>query len=250
MKPSVKHILSALFICSITLLAAQEDGGKQLRNKRNNPYVKTRIGFSPVIGFYKPNKNHTGGAKQKMAFNVSLKEEIRLNKKNTSFLMVGVEYFLHGLTFNSYYFYSDSLKLYNGNMTAKYSLVLQELNVPIQLKYSLQKETNTITSSYLFAGYVARFLLANNLTVTNNGTEVFNKQENIKFKNPVFSANSNSFLCFGIGTQRNTQLRQNAVYAELQYRHSLAPMFFEEPFAPSNLFINQHFFMLTVGFKI
>lgn len=250
MKNFVKYFSVVFFLTIISNSLAQEDGGKRLRNHRNNPRVKTRIGFSPVVGIFNPNKHHTSGASSKMAFNISVKEEIRLNKKNTCFLFVGAEYFHYGVSFNSYYFYADSVKLYNNNMTAKYDLTVQELNVPIQLKYSLQKETNSQLSSYLFAGYCARFILSNKLDVENYGQQVASKATDLKFKNPVFSSNSNASLCFGFGAQRNTQLRQNAVFAELQYRHSLAPLFFEEQFAANNLFINHHFFLITVGFKI
>mgnify|MGYP000880694793 FL=1 len=93
---------------------AQEDGGKQLRNSRKNPLLKTRIGISPVIGLYKTNKNHTSGTKQKMSFCFSVKEELRFNKKNVDFLFFGVDYMMHGVSFISYYFYAVSIILYNG----------------------------------------------------------------------------------------------------------------------------------------
>lgn len=229
---------------------AQEDGGKRLRNRRQNPVVKTRIAFSPVIGLYKPNKHHTSGARPKMAFNLSLKEEIRLDKKNRYFFMIGAEYMLHGVSFNSYYFYADSLHLYNGKMNAHYNLTIQELDIPVQLKYSFQQETNTIVSGYLFGGYCSRWLLSNHMKVANNGEEKFDGPEKLKFKSPVFSSTNNSFLFFGIGTQRNTQLRHNAVFAEIQFRYSLSPIYFEESFAPSSMYINNHFILLTVGFKL
>lgn len=250
MKFISKYLLLVILSLNFCFALAQEDGGRQLRNRRKNPIVKTRIGISPVIGLYKPNKNHTSGAKQKMAFNISIKEEIRLDKKNRCFLMVGAEYVLHGVSFNSYYFYEDSLHLYNGKMNARYGLTIQELDIPIQLKYSLQPETNTIVSSYLFAGYCSRWLLANKLKVANNGQEVFAKPVNLKFKLPGFSSSNSSFLSFGFGAQRNTQLRHNAVFAELQFRYSLSPIYFEESFAPTSMYINNHFFLLTVGFKL
>lgn len=229
---------------------AQEDGGANLRNDRKNPRVKTRIGLSPVLGFYKANKNHTKKSTQKMAFNISLKEEIRLNKKNTCFFMFGAEYMLHGVNFNSYYFYDDSIHFYNGEMKANYKLVVQELNIPLFLKYSLQKETNALTTSYLFAGYCSRWLLGNNLNVNYKGDEVFDKMIPLKFKSPVFNATSSSFICFGAGAQKNTLLTHNAVFAELQFRYGLSPLYIEQSFAPTNLYINNHFVLLTVGFKI
>lgn len=212
--------------------------------------VKTRIGISPVLGIYKTNKNHTVGAKPKMAFNFSLKEEIRLNKSNTSFLMVGVEYMMHGLSFKSYYFPEDSIKFYNGKMTAKYDLVIHELDFPIQLKYSFQKENNAIFSSYIFGGYCYRWLVASNMKVANNGEAIIDKEESLKFKVPTFNPFGSSFLNAGIGVQKNTTLRHNAVFAEIQFRYALSPFYFNESYSATSMYINGHFIYLTVGFKI
>lgn len=231
--------------------SAQEDGGKRLRNSRKNPRVKTRISVSPVLGLYKPNKNHTSGSRPKMAFNISLKEEIRLDKNNRDFLMIGAEYMFHGLSFNSYYFYSDSLQLYTPDrLKYKYSLVIHELDFPIQLKHSFQKENNTIFSSYIFAGYCYRWLVESNLKVTEDGNELVNKQESLKFVRPAFNPVNSAFLNVGAGFQKNTTLMHNAVYAEIQFRYSLSPFYFSESFAPSSMYTNNHFIMLTVGVKI
>jgi hypothetical protein len=185
-----------------------------------------------------------------MAFCFSLKEEIRLNKSNTSFLMIGVEYMMHGLSYNSYYFYEDSMKFYNGKMTAKYDLRLHELDFPIQLKYSFAKESNAIFSSYIFAGYCYRWLIANNLKVTNDGETMVDRSEVLKFKSPAFNPVNSSFLNAGMGIQKNTTLRHNAVFAELQFRYALSPFYFNESFAPTSMYMNGHFILLTVGFKI
>lgn len=246
-----KYLISIAFLFSFFLSTAQEDGGKRLRIHRKNPRVKTRIGISPVLGLYKSNKNHTSGTKPKLAYNISLKEEIRLDKNNRNFLMVGAEYMFHGVNFNSYYFYSDSLKLYTADrLKYKYSITIHELDFPIQLKHSFKKETNTILSSYIFAGYCYRWLIESNLKVTDNGNELINQREPIKFKNHAFSPVNSSFLSVGAGFQKNTHLRHNAVYAELQFRYGLSPFYFTESFAPSSMYTNSHFIMLTVGFKI
>ncbi len=247
MKFNLHYIICLFFLNA--LLVAQDDGGG-LHHSKSNPMYKTRIGISPVIALYTNNKHHTSKSQQKMAFNISVKEEIRINKKSTSFLLIGAEYTYHGLNFNSYYFYDDSLKLYNGNMTAKYGLQLHELNIPIQIKQSFQRETNALVSAYVYAGYCYRIITNANLQVTNNGQETYNHSEKIKFKNPIFNSNDNSFLCFAGGVQKNTMKRHNAVYAELQFRYALSPFYFNKSFAPTSISINSHFLMLTVGFKI
>ncbi len=247
----IKYILSFILLLACLASSAQgEDGGKQLRNNRTNPRVKTRISFSPVIGLYKTNKYHTSGARQKMALCVSVKEEIRLDKQNHCFFMVGAEYMLHGVSFNSYYFYNDSIKLYNGNMSAKYNLTIHELDFPVQIKYSPKKETNSIFSHYYLAGYCYRWVVASKLNVTNNGNEMIRQSEKINFKNPAFNPVNSSFFNIGMGIQKNTHLTHNAVFAELQFRYALSPFYFNESFAPTSMYINGHFIYLTVGFKI
>ena len=247
----LKYLVIFFFVFLCCAINAQEDGGKKLRNHRRNPIVKTRIGISPVLGFYKTNKNHTSGAKPKMAFDFSLKEEIRLDRLNQNFLLVGLEYMFHGVDFKSYYFYGDSLKLYTPeHLKYKYSLTVHELDFPIQLKHSFQNETNSIFSSYIYAGYCYRWIIENHLVVDDSGNELVNQYEPLKFKNPAFNPVCNSFLNAGIGFQKNTMLRHNAVYAELQFRYGLSPFYFNESFAPSSMYINSHFVFLTIGIKI
>lgn len=247
MNYQLKYLFTFIVITLFSSGLAQEDGG----NKRNNSYVKTRIGLSPVLGLYKANKHHSSGSRPKMSFSISLKEEIRLDRHNLNFLMIGAEYMMHGVSFNSYYFYSDSLKLYTPDrLRYKYNLTIHELDFPIQLKHSFQKETNAIFSSYIFAGYCYRWIIGGKLTIEENGNELINKSEQYKFKSPAFNPVNSSFFNLGAGFQKNTPATHNAVYAELQFRYGLSPLYFNESFTPSSMYINNHFILLTVGLKI
>lgn len=250
MRLCLKYGFLLLYVINSCFVFSQEDGGIKLRNNRKNAWVKTRIGLSPIIGLYKANKNHTSNTKQKTAGAISVKEEIRLDKKNRCFLMAGAEYIYHGVTFNSYYFQKDSIQFYNKSMAAQYNLVIHELDIPLQLKYSFKKETNSVFSGYIFGGYCSRWLLKNNLTVNNNGEQVFNDKTNLQFKIPLFTKTNNSFLSGGLGIQRNHLLNNNAVFAEIQFRYGLSPLSLQEDFMPSNLTISNHFIFLTIGFKI
>ena len=240
-----------ILILACATVNGQEDGGEKLRIHRKNPFVKTRISVSPVLGFYFSNPNHTTSAHQKMAFCISLKEEIRLTKQNRDYLLIGVEYMFHGVGFKSYYFYPDSIQLYTPDRKRfTYDLTIHEIDFPIQLKHSFQKETNTIFSSYIFGGYCYRLLVASQLKVSENGNELINKAETLTFKSPAFNPTNSSFLNVGFGVQKNTLLRHNAIFAELQFKYALSPMQFFESFAPSSMYINGHFIYITVGFKI
>lgn len=219
MKIRHTYLLVFTFLFSF-VLHAQEDGGKRLRIKRKNPIMKTRLGFSPVIAFYGGNKNHTSNVKQKIAFSFSLKEEIRLDKKNQSFLFIGADYIQHGVSFNSYYFYADSIPLYDKTYRYKYNLRIHEINIPLQFKYSFQRENNSMYSSYIFAGYCYRWLIANNLEVSGEGANIVSKKTDLKFKLPAFSYYNNSF--FSVGLVRKKIFSSGKMLFSLKHSISMA----------------------------
>ena len=246
MKFSIKYLFTVLILTNVFALTAQEGGVSA-----KGPFIKTRISVSPLIGLYKPNKNHTSGAKQKMAYCISIKEEIRLTKSHKGFFMIGADYMYHGLNFNSYYFFDDSLHFYTKEMNATYDLIIHEVSIPLQFKYSFQKEYNAIFSSYIFGGYAFRYLAANNLRVDYNATEMKNGATDLSFKISPLHKQMSSFLNAGIGFQKNFQkTKKNAVFAELQFKYSMSPLNIKESFAPSSLYIRNHFLLLTVGIKI
>lgn len=210
----------------------------------------TKISFSPVLGFYKANKHHAGKASQKMSFCLSIKEEFRIDKKSKFFIGVGAEYMLHGVKFDSYYFPKDSLKLYNGNMNATYNLTIQELDIPVYLKRSFQREDNSLLSGYVFAGYNYRMILKSVMSVSYYGDEVQYDNGNLQFKIPVGTKTGSSFLSAGAGFQKNNPNKHKAVYAEIQFKYGLSPLYINQPYGPTSLYVSGHFLYLTVGVKI
>ena len=210
----------------------------------------TKISFSPVLGFYKANRHHAGKASQKMAFCFSIKEEFRIEKKSKFFIGFGAEYMLHGVRFDSYYFPKDSLKLYNGNMNATYNLTIQELDIPVYLKRSFQREDNSLLSGYVFAGYNYRMILKSVMSVSYYGDEVQYDNGNLQFKIPVGTKTGSSFLSAGAGFQKNNPNKHKAVYAEIQFKYGLSPLYINQPYGPTSLYISGHFVYLTVGIKI
>ena len=96
--------------------------------------VRTRLMIAPVLSFYKINRNHADSPHQKMSGLFSLKEEVRLNYKHNMYFLFGVEYMVHGLNFNTYYFKQDSIQLYTGNFNYSYSLYMHEIDIPLQFE--------------------------------------------------------------------------------------------------------------------
>lgn len=242
--------LILFFLLAKVSYAQKTDGGASLQSLRAINHIKTRLSFSPVLGFYSANKNHTSGSKQKLSYAISLKAEIRLTKEYRDFIMLGVEYMNHGVNFNSYFFYSDSIKLYTPNrLRYSYNLTIHELNFPVLFKHSFEKESNSIFSKYIFAGYSYRYIFHSNLKVDDSGNEIYNQTEKLIFKNATFNPKGSSFLCFGGGIQHNVPNKNKALFAEVQFKYSLSPIYLYNTHSPSSLYINGHFLCITIGFK-
>lgn len=212
--------------------------------------VKTRIMIAPVISFYKVNNHHASSPHQKMSGLVSIREEIRLNEKHNMFLLVGVEYMVHGLNFNSYYFKPDSIQLYTGDMNYKYSLYIHEVDVPLQLKLSLNHENNAVITPYVLVGYHFRTLLDANLKVKQDGNQVEKTYEVLSFKNQLFTKRNNPFFSLTFGIQKNNiKTYKTCVFAEITYRYGFSPYLLKDTFAPSSLYITGSHLNIGVGYK-
>ena len=230
--------------------AQKNDGGSSVLSLNSIKHVKTRLSISPVLGLYSANKHSASGAKQKLSVAVSAKAEWRLTRHYQDFLLIGVEYMLHGADFNSYYFYKDSLQLYSqSRMHYTYSLTMHELDFPILLKHSFQKESNTLLSQYIFAGYNYRWLIASHLKIADSGAELYNQNEKVIFKNGAFSPTNSGFLCFGAGFQKNIPAKEKAFFAEVQFKYGLNALYVHNDYSPSSLYLNNHFIYITVGTK-
>ena len=209
-----------------------------------------RISLGPAAGFYKINRNHAKSAAPKLGAFVSFKKEIRFGKDYKTFFLYGVDYFFHGLTFKSYYFKPDSLQLYDKKFNYKYSLFIQEINVPFQFKYSFNRENNSLYSGYLMLGYHLRYLLPGNLTVTENGKQIKTDGLEMKFKTPFLTDKLNSFLSVTVGTQRNnTASGHNNFFLELSYRYGFSPYYFEKNYSASSMFISGAHLAFMLGLK-
>lgn len=213
--------------------------------------MRTRISIAPVISFYSINTNHATSPTQKMSGIFSLKEEFRLNPTHTMFFSIGAEYFVHGLNFNSYYFKPDSIQLYKGDKNYQYSLYIHELDFPIQLRIAFKRENNTIYSPYIALAYHFRTLLFGSLEVKKDGETEIKKQEDITFKNPLFTNRNNPFVSLTVGVQRSNPDRSKiGFFAELGYRYGFSPYLLKDTFTPSSLYMNGSHLFLGLGIRL
>ena len=215
-----------------------------------SPLMRTRASISPVISFYRINKNHAGTPSQKMSGLISVKEEIRLNEKHTVFFLIGAEYMVHGLNFASYYFKPDSIHLYTGSFDYTYSLYIHEIDIPIQMKLSFGHENNKIFTGYFMLGYHFRELITGKLKVKQNGEVIEKKNVDVTFKNPLITPRNNPFISLTLGLQKNhPNNTRRCIFAEASFRFGISPYQITDSFAPSSLYINGNHLVFSLGMK-
>ncbi len=209
-----------------------------------------RFSFGPVLSIYSINTNHAKNPTQKMSALFCFKKEVLCDREHKFFLLFGVEYFIHGLNFKSYYFKPDSLQLYDKTFAYNYGLVIQEINLPLQVKHSFKRENNSLFSPYLMVGYHLRFLLPARVNISQNGNSVINQNVDLQFKNPLFYNKLNSFLSASFGFQKNNSAKGNGgFFVELQYRYGFSPYYFKTDYSASSLFMNSMHLSLQLGLK-
>lgn len=181
---------------------------------------------------------------------LSIRKEKRFGRDYKTFFLYGVDYFFHGVNFQSYYFKPDSLKLYDKKLNYKYSLFIHEINIPLQVKYSFNRENNSLYSGYFMVGYHLRYLLPGNVRVSQNGNDIKSDNIDLKFRTPFITDRLNSFLSVTLGTQRNqTAAAHGNFFIELSYRYSFSSYYFQKDYSASSLFINSSHLILLLGTK-
>lgn len=209
-----------------------------------------RFGFGPSIGFYSINTNHAQPPSARMSALIGLKKEVRCDRSHKLFFVFGAEYLFHGVNFKSYYFDQDTLQLYDKSFLYDYSLFLQEIDVPLQLKFSFNRENNTLFSPYIMLGYHIRVLLPATIKVSNNGNVVHQGTEDLRFRHKMINDRLNSFVSLTAGWQKNTiNNSRTGFYLELNYRYGFSQYSFKSNYAPSSLYLNGSHLSLQIGLK-
>ena len=236
-----KHILIIFFTLVFSQLHSQA-------SKRSGN--GTRINFGPVVGFYTINQKHAINPTQKMSLLFGFRREWRVDRDYKTYLQIGVDYFLHGVNFRSYYFGDDTLKLYDRSYRYSYALTIHELNLPIQFKYLFNREDNSLFSPYVTVAYHFRYLLPGQVRVTENGNLIKKDSPDIVFRTPLVNEKMNAFVSLGIGWQKNNlTASRGSFFAELNYRYGFSQYYFEAEYAASSLYVNGTHVSLQLGLK-
>lgn len=181
---------------------------------------------------------------------MGFRKEVRCDREFKSYFLFGVDYFFHGVNFNSYYFKPDSLHLYDKSYAYQYSLFIHEVDLPLQMKYSFTRENNSLFSPYVMVGYHLRYLLPSWMNITQNGTKVKSDDLELRFRNPLFYNKINSFVSLSVGWQKNSINRsRGSFFVEANFRYGFSQYYFEKDYAASSLFINSTHLSLLLGLK-
>jgi len=214
------------------------------------PGAGVRFTFGPAYGFYNINPNHAKNPTARMSALVGFRKEIRLDREFKTYFLFGVDYFFHGVNFKSYYFKPDSLQLYDKTFAYDYQLTIQEINLPLQMKFSFTRENNSVFSPYIMLGYHFRYLLPGSLNITQNGNTVKKDALDLKFKNPLIYNKINSFVSLSLGWQKNSVNRSSSsFFVETNFRYGFSPYYFETSYSASSLFMSSAHLSLLLGLK-
>ena len=211
----------------------------------------TRIGFGSGYGFYMINTRHAKSDAAMPGFNFSLRREYKTDREFKTFFSFGVEYFMHGLNYYSYYFKPNSIKLYDKSlMTYKYTLMIHELGLPLQLKILFKRSDNSLFSSYMILGYHLRYLLTSNLSINQNSVLVKKDSPELNFRNSLFGPKLNSFVSAGLGWQKNNLASsKHSFFIELLYKYGFSQYSFSRDYSANAMYINGTHLSLVLGYK-
>ena len=207
-----------------------------------------RFFLGPSVAFYKINSNHAQLVSSKMSAFAGFRKQIRCDKFHKTFFLTGLDYFFHGLNFNSYYFKPDSIKLYDKKFNYTYSVFIHEIHLPLQIKYSFTPENNSLFSPYAMIGYHLRILLPANVKVSQGGAVQAEKTEELKFKNSLYGNDVNSFVSVSLGWQKNAVNHSKfGFFAEINYRYGFSQYYFQSNYSASALYINSSHLSFYLG---
>ncbi len=223
---------------------------KAVGNPNTHFGSRIRLHLGPAFGFYTINPNHANNPQQNFNFLLGLNKELKLSRDYKSFVLIGVDYFLHGLNFNSYYFPAGTLQLYDNNFEYNYNLHVNELQLPVQFKYLFNPEHNSLFSPYLCVGYHLRYLLPSKIRVNYYGNIVEEDMAELKFKTPLLMEELNAAVSLSLGWQKNSLASsKGSFYIEANLRYNFSPYYFEKDYAASSLYINSTHLIVQLGIR-
>ncbi len=221
----------------------------------NLPIPKNFIRFSKcntavLLQRYSFNRFHSQNVSAGISYLIGLLQEFTLDgMRQKNFLSIGTEYLHHSFSFNSYYFYLDSVKLYDGKMDYTYHVKVNEITIPLLFKHNFSRENNDVHGIFYSIGYVYRIIIPGSITVSYNGLEQNYEKYRPHFKIGVMNKYSNSYVHMGIGYQKNNPMGKIKMYIECFGRYGFSPFLIKTDYTANSLFFGNYFVGISIGFK-
>lgn len=218
-------------------------------NKRR---MKTRLECGLVFGLLKNDPHYTNSSKAKGGYTLGIKEEIPV--LHTASIMIGIDFFKQGVSFNSYYFAPGYSVIYNPNEEIyHHDISINEIHIPVEYKFPFKPETKNVRTFYGMFGWAYRLMLYDNALVTNTqtGKFVFEGQNDLTYNYSLFTSTGSSIIELGLGYQRNGLRNGNAFYWELDYNYGISPINYNgNGFGSNNVNFTLGTIVIKVGLKI
>ncbi len=208
--------------------------------------------YFSLNGFYThyiSNSKHLTNQKSAIAFSVAAREEFRFS---TIFSIVcGPEFFSHGLSYDSYYFKSDEIKLYDNSFSYHYRLRVNELNVPLLIRANYTEAHRERPTAYFEIGPALRWMFSSKLRAEDAGGAIlFNGKTKPEFEFPLFNRYLNTFMQVNLGYHIYTKDKLTGFFVELNMRFAPIRFLVKEDFTASSLYFHNFHAGLGVGLRL
>ncbi len=242
----VSHLKKIVPLCffSLTLLVCHAQPDLYRIGK-----IKHRISVGPVVSKYKNNSLHTINTKAKPGFCLSYKTEVFLGKKTN--LLLGLDYFNQGLSFNGYYSTPGHTYLFDKTFSYKHELRIQEFQLPIGVKIAFNQEKVHFYTPYLMLGVGVRYIFSSYAIITNDstGNTVYDDKASVDFQYQFVAKGLNAFFHGGLGIQSNFRKTGGAAFFEIIYKYGISRLHYTGFQNSNDLYIKDAHIGISIGVR-
>jgi hypothetical protein len=234
-------------VCFVSPVLSQN----QYPSGKLNIKIKHRISFSPLLSFYKNDIHLTTNTKAQTGFFASYKAEFISGRRMN--YTAGVEYVNQHVTFDGYFAAPTHTYIYDKTYSYEHDVQIQELQIPIGVKYSFAGETSYDYTPYFTGGMKFRYLLQSYTVITDDSTKTSvydGNKPSITFESNIPTARINTCLYAGMGFQRNYRGKGRAIFFEMTFNYGISRFQYSGYNNSNNLAISNSFLAFTFGWKI
>jgi hypothetical protein len=238
-------VVALTLFFTISFEAMSQEGTAYRKGK-----IKHRISVGLLKSFYKNQPEYTINTKAKTGYTASYKAELFLGKKTN--LLLGLEYFNQGLTFNGYYEAPGHTYVFDKTFAYSHDLSIQEVHLPLSLKVAFNSEREHFYTPYFIGGVGARYIFSSYSVIGNDSTgiTVFDQKDNIDFEHQQLVKNLSAFFQVGVGLQKNFRISAKAVFFEISYKQAISRLHYDGNKNSNDLNIKDNHLIFSIGLRL